>query len=133
MSVLIEELKKEHLEITAALDEVNEIGINSKEGQYKLLSLKERILRHLKKEDERIFPLLRAEAEYNKKLKKTLDLYATNLSNVTVDAQKFFDRHCKRDTNIMFVGEFVALFTAINARMKNEEEIIFKEYEKINQ
>ncbi len=39
MSILIEELKKEHSEILAELNEVKELGILSKEGQDKLLSL----------------------------------------------------------------------------------------------
>ena len=34
MSILIEELKKEHSEILAALNEVKVLGILSKEGQY---------------------------------------------------------------------------------------------------
>ncbi|MDR4499408.1 MAG: hemerythrin domain-containing protein [Candidatus Scalindua sp.] len=133
MSTLIAELKKEHSEIATALSEVNEIGISTNEGQEKLMSLKEQILLHLKKEDEQLFPLLRKEAEHNMELKKSLDLYATNLNNVTVDAQKFFDKYYKKDPNIMFVGEFVALFTTLNERMKKEEEILFREYEKINQ
>ncbi len=40
MSVLIEELKKEHSEIVAMLNEVKELGIPSKEGQAKLMSAK---------------------------------------------------------------------------------------------
>ncbi len=40
MSVLIEELKKEHSEIVATLKEVKELGISSKEGQAKLMTAK---------------------------------------------------------------------------------------------
>ncbi len=40
MSVLIEELKKDHIEIVDLLKEVKELGILSKEGQAKLLSAK---------------------------------------------------------------------------------------------
>ncbi|MFQ5962816.1 MAG: hemerythrin domain-containing protein [Candidatus Scalinduaceae bacterium] len=70
MTVLIEELKKEHSEIVAALNEVKELGILSKEGQVKLMSAKAHLLTHLKKEDEQLYPALRKEAEHNESLKK---------------------------------------------------------------
>ena len=47
MTILIEELKKEHSEIVAALNEVKKLGILSKEGQDKLMSLEASLLAHL--------------------------------------------------------------------------------------
>ena len=47
MSALIEELKREHSEILAILNEVKELGILSKEGQAKLMSIKASLLEHL--------------------------------------------------------------------------------------
>ncbi len=44
MSVLIEELEKEHSEIIATLNEVKELGISSKEGQAKLMFAKVSLL-----------------------------------------------------------------------------------------
>jgi hypothetical protein len=133
MPVLIEELKKEHLEIAAAFNEVNELGITSKEGRDKLLSAKSAILTHLRKEDEQLFPLLRKEAENNKGLKKILDLYAINLERIKIYAQKFFNEYSEKKSNIMFMGEYAALFADLNTRMKNEEKFLFEEYEKIKQ
>ena len=76
MIVLIEKLKKEHSEIVAALNEVKELGILSKEGQAKLLSVKEHLLIHLKKE-----------AEHNESLKNALDLCAIDMENVESHAR----------------------------------------------
>ncbi len=47
MSALIEELKREHSEILAILNEVKELGILYKEGQAKLMSIKVSLLEHL--------------------------------------------------------------------------------------
>jgi len=52
MSILIEELKKEHSEILAALNEVKQLGILSEEGQDKLMSLEVSLLAHLEMEDD---------------------------------------------------------------------------------
>ncbi len=40
MTTLIDEFKKEHSEIVAALKEVKELGLLTKEGKFKRLSLK---------------------------------------------------------------------------------------------
>ena len=59
MTILIEELKKEHSEIVAALNEVKKLGILSKEGQDKLMSLEASLLAHLEMEDDQLYPSLR--------------------------------------------------------------------------
>ena len=51
MSSLTKEFEREHAEIIAMLNEVKELGILSKEGHAKLMSIKEHLLAHLKKED----------------------------------------------------------------------------------
>jgi hypothetical protein len=51
MPTLIEDLKREHTEIIAALKEVEELGIHTKEGHAKLMSLIMVILKHLWNED----------------------------------------------------------------------------------
>ncbi len=71
MSALIEEFKREHAKIFDMLNEVKELGILSKEGQARLMFIKAHLLAHLKKEDEKLYPVLRKEAEDNERLKNT--------------------------------------------------------------
>ncbi len=132
MSILIEELKKEHLKILASLNEANEIGILSREVQAKLLSATAGLLAHLKKEDEQLYPVLRKEAENNEALKNTLDLFAMDMENVTKAAQEFFDKYSEGVLDKKFVGEFETLFVALGTRIKNEEDVLYEEYEKLN-
>ena len=75
----MKELKKEHSEIVAILNEVKELGILSKEGQAKLMSLKASLLEHLWNENERIYPVLWKGAEHNKELRELLDLFAIEM------------------------------------------------------
>ncbi len=72
MSPLIEEFKREHSGILDTLKEVRELGINTKKGRAKLMSVKESLLEHLKKEDEKFYPVLWQEAEQSKQLKAGL-------------------------------------------------------------
>ncbi len=134
MSALIDELKKEHSEIVAALNEVKELGILWKEGQAKLMSLKARLLTHLKKEDEQLYPVLRKEAENNKQLESTLDLCAMDMENVSIVVLEFFDKFDRGKIPVTELQKgFQALSEALSKRIKNEVDILYELYEKMNQ
>ncbi len=133
MSALVEELKREHSEIVVTLNEVKELGILSIEGQAKLLSAKERFLTHLKKEEDQFYPVLRKEAEINKQLESILDLLAVDMMDVSRVALEFFDKYSSGVSEKEFSKELVNLFVALGKRIRNEEDILYKEYDKINQ
>ncbi len=133
MSALIEEFKREHSEIVTILNEVKELGILSKEGQAKLMSIKASLLEHLWNENERIYPVLWKEAERNKDLKELLDLFAIEMEDVSKVVQQFFDKFHEGTLDKYFPHEFEEIFAAISKRIKNEEEILYGEYEKIAQ
>jgi iron-sulfur cluster repair protein YtfE (RIC family) len=133
MSALIEEFKREHSEILAILNEVKELGILSKEGQAKLMSIKASLLEHLWNENERIYPVLWKEAEHNKDLKELLDLFAIEMEGVTKVVQQFFDKFYEGTVDSNSPHEFEEFFAAISKRIKNEEEILYGEYENIDQ
>jgi len=133
MSALIEEFKREHSAIVAILNEVKELGILTKEGQAKLMSIKASLLEHLWNENERIYPVLWKEAEHNKDLKELLDLFAIEMQDVSKVAEQFFNKFHEGTMDKNFPNEFEELFAVINKRIKNEEEILYDEYEKIDQ
>ena len=129
MSALIEEFKREHAKIIAMLDEVKELGILSKEGQHKLMSIKEHLLTHLKKEDEQLYPVLRKEAERNENLKKELDMFAMDPEYVSRVVSEFFDKYSGGETDEDFSVNFESLYTSLNARIRYEEDSLYEEYE----
>ncbi|MGR3173331.1 MAG: hemerythrin domain-containing protein [Candidatus Scalindua sp.] len=145
MSALIEEFKREHAKIIAMLNEVKEFGILSKEGQAKLMTIKAHLLAHFKKEDEKLYPVLRKEAEDNERLKNTLDLFAMDMEKVSSVVQKVFDKYSKGEIDENFPrtkgaparpagGEdfsinFDSLFAALSTRIRNEENALYEEYE----
>ncbi len=129
MSVLIEELKKEHSEIAATLKEVKKLGIRSKEGQAKLMSVKASLLAHLEKEDEQLYPALRKEAKHNENLKNALDLFAIDMDNVSRVVQEFFDKYSEGVLTNEFPKECEDLFAALDSRIRNEEDVLYEEYD----
>ncbi len=133
MSALIEEFKREHSGILAILNEAKELGILSKEGQSKLMSVKEILLEHLWNENERLYPVLGKEAEHNNDIKNVLDLFAVEMENVSIIVQEFFDKYYGGVIDEDFPREFERFFAAISKRIKDEEDILYDEYEMINQ
>ena len=132
MSALIEELKREHAEIIAILNEVKELGILSREGQARLMSAKVHLLAHLKKEDEQLYPVLRKEAEHNKSLKKEVAMFAMDPEYVSRVVSEFFDKYSGGEIDEDFSVNFESLTAAISTRIRNEEDALYEEYEVIN-
>ncbi len=133
MTILIEELKKEHSEIVAALNEVKKLGILSKEGQGKLMSVQTSLLAHLEMEDDQLYPRLRKEAENNKNLKNTLDLFEMDMENVSTIVREFFDKYSEEFSGKELPEDFETLFAALSKRISNEEVSLYEEYEYMNE
>ncbi len=133
MSALIEEFKREHSKIVDAFKKVKELGILTKEGQPKLMSIKATLLEHLKEEDEKFYPVLWKEAEQNKKLKEELEEFAKDLEGFSKFVFGFFDKYDKGIIGTSLFLDFETLFMVLDVRIKNEEKILYDEYEKIDQ
>jgi hypothetical protein len=131
MSELIEEFKVEHSKILALLNEVKKLGIHSEEGRSKLISAKSYLLKHLSKENERLYPVLKKEAEHNKSLQNELDIFAIDPEYLTRVVLEFFDDYSGGAIDKDFQINFESLYAALNARIRNEEEALYQEYEKI--
>ncbi len=132
MTILIEELKKEHSGIIATLNEVKKLGILSKEGQEKLMSLESSLVAHLEMEDDQLYPALRKEAEHNKDLKNTLDLFEMDMENVSTIVREFFDKYSEELSGKELPKDFENLLAALSKRISNEEESLYEEYEYMN-
>ncbi len=128
MSILIEELKKEHSELLATLSKVKELGILSKEGQDKLMSLEVSLHANLEMEDEQLYPALRKEAEHSNSIKDTLELFAIDMENVSKIVREYSEGFSGLELNKLS-DDFENFFTALTKRICNEEESLYEEYE----
>ena len=132
MSALIKEFKSEHSKIIKALSEVAEFGVLTKEGQAKLMSAKAILIEHLKKEDEKFYPVLLREAEQNKKLKEGLDVFEKDFESVSRAVLGFFDGFDKGVLGAKLLKDFETLLMVLRNRLWNEENYLYVEYEELN-
>jgi hemerythrin superfamily protein len=95
------------------------------------MSAKEYLLEHLHKENEQLYPVLRKSAEHNKTLKNELDIFAMDPAYVSRVVLEFFDKYSGGVTDKDFKINFESLVASLNARIRNEEEALYQEYEEI--
>ena len=131
MSKLVEELKKDHVAIAETLNKVKNLGITSGEGQDTLLTAKNGLLTHLKKEDEQLYPVLNNEAKTDVNLKKNLDMFARDMDKVSKTALEFFDKYSTVGSGLEFAKDFGRLFSLLTQRIGKEEIIIYEKYDEL--
>ncbi len=131
MSRLIEELKEEHQLITAALTKMRSLYINSKEGREALMSLESTLLSHIQKEDEQLYPVLRKEAEKDEYLKRTLDLFARDMEEISKKIRDFLKNYTEGrlgQDSAKVIGRFFAM---ISNRIRQEECVIYEKFDNV--
>lgn len=128
MSQLIEDLKRDHVSLLASLTEVNRLGIVSKDGQDKLALVKNLLLSHLGREDRDLYPVLRAAAASDAKVKATLDSFAKDMDTISKAIMDFFDKYSGGGSGMDFVMDYGRISGALQSRIKREENMLYKEF-----
>ena len=80
-----------------------------------------------------LYPALRKASEHNKTLKGLLGILINGLGSLHEDMQKFITKYSKGVIDSDFQREYERLFEALNVRIVCEENILYDEYEKIDQ
>ena len=132
MSALIEGFKKEHFEILEALRGVKELGVLTEEGQAKLMSEIEDLLKHLWSEDQWLYPVLLKASKHNKKLEEILSVFANGLGGIHEEMLNFVTKYSKGVKDNNFQRDNERLFDALSKRIGYEETILYDEYNKLN-
>jgi len=132
MSDLIKELKNEHKIILKVLDEVKTLGIASASGQEKLLSAKDLLIAHMKKEDEQYYPALKRAAENNKDLTILLDYFIKDMEDVSKKAMCLFDKYSQGGDEADFAGDVTLLYMTLKDRIRTEEHTLFEKFSQLN-
>jgi len=128
MSNLIDELKNEHRIMLDVLDQVKQLGISSVTGQEKFLSIRDLLISHMKKEDERYYPALQREAENNEALRVTLDYFAKDMEVVSRRAMQLFDKYARGGAETEFSSDVKLLYMLLRDRIQIEEDTLFKKH-----
>jgi len=131
MSDLVNKLKKEHETLLKTLNSITISGISSKDGQTKLYAAKEGLIAHLELENKDLYPVLRKAAETNENLKRTLDIFAKDMENISKTALDFFSKYASGGESLEFAKDAGRLIAALKDRIGKEEDGLYAQYDKL--
>ena len=133
MSKLINELKQEHQEIDKILKDLQSIGYSSKRSKELLIKSREKLIDHLKKEDDKLYPPLEAEAESNQGLNQMLETFGKEMDQITRFVEEFHKKYYTMGDMEAegFKRDLTSYITTLKNRIMREEVAIYKEYEKL--
>ncbi|MCP5104694.1 MAG: hemerythrin domain-containing protein [bacterium] len=132
MSQFIEELGKEHDFIIEQLAAVKRMGVHTMEGRSQLNKTKNELLKHLKREDEGLYPSIRRAAGKNEKLKSVADTFEDEMKEISVFCIEFFKKYSIGGGGIEFFRDCDKLYRSLESRIQKEEEILFAVYEELH-
>lgn len=129
----IQEIKKEHLFILDTLDAVMKLGVGTAEAREKLREAKKKLLDHIRKEDELIYPVLAEMAADDDALKQTLDVMAKDMRDVSRLTVDFFAKYVngtkgEPQDSLDFAADFGRLYGALCSRVAREENLLYDKY-----
>ncbi|MDP1854142.1 MAG: response regulator [Candidatus Omnitrophota bacterium] len=122
---LVDELKKEHLVIVSMLDEAQKSGIDKKDGQDKLIAVKDKLSAHLNTEDMVFYPLLKKAAGKDEGLKEAFDFFGKDFEMITRRCNEFFNRYPGNCSDKSCLYDFKDFFSSLKQRMRKEEIVLF--------
>ncbi len=130
MSAYIEKLTEEHNTIIKILEKVKSLGIRTNEGKGLLRKLKVCFTDHLKNENENFYPVLMQYANSSPTKKEILNMFIKEMQEISDEVFAFFI-NCENETQNQKVEEdFEKIYIALMIRVRREEKILFKEYER---
>ncbi len=131
MEHLITELKKEHKYLLEVIEKLSQMPINSNQGQAILSQTKETLLKHLKKEEEFLYPTLRGKAKEDTALQKILETFGKELEKLSSVIMDYYNNYLgtKKDIDAdAFRKDTIKIMVALKDRIYKEELILFKYY-----
>jgi len=126
-----DELRRDHVIIVTALSEAKAFGITSKEGNLQIQKAFKKLHKHLEDEEKKLYPTLNKAAEKNDRLKMLMNEEMSEIGELILSAEDFFDRFESGDFKTDQHDELDTFIHALMARTKKEETTIYPEYEKL--
>ena len=131
MNEFVKIWKAEHKSILRVMDEAYHHDIYSALGQTKLFELKRLLSVHLHTENENLYPCLRKAAETDAALRRLLFLFAADMDKISDAVLEYFKELEKDPHGKDLLAGFGKISSMLKSRISREENLLLKEYEKL--
>ncbi len=131
MSRLTTELKADHQRIIGALGTAKGLGISTPEGHAALMSARDQLLQHLKKEDDQLYPVLRGAAIEDAEMRRMVDYFSRDMEMIAPAVMAFFDKYGQPTASPAFTADFERFFTLLMGRIQKEQTVLFEAFDNL--
>jgi len=133
MKDFIQAWKAEHRYIAESLMGLRGVANDPHQCQRQLQEVKERLLSHLKTEDEILYPAFREKAKEDLRAQCIVDLFEQDMANISREVLRFFEKYeCIGDMGD-FLKDLDVIIASLEKRIWNEENVLMDEYQRISQ
>jgi hypothetical protein len=129
---LVEELQIEHQSLIKKVREAKGlVGSNDLAGALGII--KTVLLAHLKKEDNRLYPVLLEAAKTDMTVKEIVETFTKEMDGISKAALGFFEKYASNPNahGDRFVKDFNGLVDVLTRRIVAEETVLYPQYTKI--
>ena len=131
MSEYVKNWKAEHVAIMDFLSSAVTLDISSKAGQAKMLEAKNLILKHLKSEDEVLYPMVKKVAREKVSMERMMEIFAKEMDELAPKVLEFFREYEANPMTKGLSSELYKLIGLLKVRIYAEENMFIKQYEAI--
>jgi iron-sulfur cluster repair protein YtfE (RIC family) len=132
VSEFIEELKREHAEIRDSLLQINNMDLFSAEARNRLMEVRELLVKHLQKEDQKMYPRLKEASSEDEHFQDILNYLEGEIKLISQFVFIFFDKYSKKSSPAGIEREFNLISSTLIKRIEKEEEFFFPKYERMS-
>ena len=126
---LIDILKREHRELLEQIKKIKREGIISNKAKENIFEFKNLLLKHLRREDDELYPFLNEVAKKNVNIDVMLRAYKNEINKIEEEALMFFNNiENKKLTSKEIEKEFDVMVTKLKIRIISEEKKLFPKY-----
>lgn len=131
MRRIVPQLKHDHAELKAVLEEVRQQGIGTPAGRQTLLAARALFVDHIRREDEEFYPDYRRLARQDPSRAATADQFSQEMVALGGQILAFFDKYRDGGSGIEFAVDFGRMAALLQSRWHKEEAILYARYEEM--
>jgi len=131
VKLFTQHLNDDHRALIIKLNKVKSLGRVSPEAKELLFSSKQILMSHLKKEDEKLYPVLKKAGEKNESAKKLADAFLCEMETMSKSAKNFFSKYEKESQGLEFAADLGNLLATLRNRIHREESILYEMFNEI--
>jgi len=133
MSDFTKELRHENYLILQTLKQAKQLTMRTLRGRRVLFDMRNDLITHLKREDEKIHAALQGAMQTHPDLEQTLEMFKNDIENTTDSVMDFFKKYDTDGADKELSDDFDKLFATISKRIEKEENIFYAEFDEIEE